>query len=118
MKNKKRIISLILLVGILLGAVGATVAVILSGREDPTEVQTGEQTGNGDTDGVNVGLRGENGSDNAESEEWDTPIIEDRPAEPEPEESAELEFDVGGIVKDPNPFLVDSEIEYVTKEEE
>ena len=99
----KNVVAIILVIGIVLGAIGGAIMLGIKGRQDvPNEDEP---------DGTSTGEK-------INSEVIIPPVISDKPR-PEQTllpETAEVELDVSEIERDPNPVLVGVTVEYGTKE--
>ena len=99
----KNVVAIILVIGIVLGAIGGAIMLGIKGRQDvPNEDEP---------DGTSTGEK-------INSEVIIPPVISDKPRPEQTlmQETAEVELDVSEIERDPNPVLVGVTVEYGTKE--
>ena len=99
----KNVVAIVLVVGIVLGAIGGAIVLGIKTRQDVLNED--------EPDGTSTGEK-------INSEVIVPPVISDKPR-PEQTlmlETAEVEFDVSEIERDPNPVLVGVTVEYGTKE--
>ena len=99
----KNVVAIILVIGIVLGAIGGAIVLGIKTRQDVSNED--------EPDGTSTGEK-------INSEVIIPPVISDKPR-PEQTlmpETAEVELDVSEIERDPNPVLVGVTVEYGTKE--
>ena len=99
----KNVVAIVLIIGIVVGAIGGAFVLGIKGRQDvPNEEEP---------DGTSTGEK-------INSEVIVPPVISDkpRPEQTLTPEIAEVELDVSEIERDPNPVLVGVTVEYGTKE--
>lgn len=99
----KNVVAIVLVVGIVLGAIGGAIVLGIKTRQDVSNEDEPDRTSTGEK--IN-------------SEVIIPPVISDKPR-PEQTlmpETAEVELDVSEIERDPNPVLVGVTVEYGTKE--